>query len=83
MKNKELEITAVDYKFFNVLNPKYSICQYGEIQRGQRFRYNGEWRIKVGSKFAMVKEETIGITYTSIEPNKFVLFFKYEPLQTV
>lgn len=83
MENQNSITTVVDYKFFNVLNPAYSVCQYAEIQRGQRFRYNGEWRIKVGSKFAMTKDKIIGISYISIEPDRFVLFFKYEPLHMV
>ena len=76
-------ITVADYEFFDVLNPKYSICQYKEIQRGQRFRYKGEWRIKVGPKFSRINDKVLGPLYTSVDLNEFILYFKYEPLHPV
>jgi hypothetical protein len=81
--NESKVITVVDYQFFNVLNPAYSVCQYNEIQKGQRFRYRGEWRIKAGNVFSMSRDKTVGITFSSIDLDKFVLYFKYEPLHKI
>ncbi|MFM9826322.1 hypothetical protein [Flavobacterium sp.] len=83
MVDENKVIAVADYQFFNVLNPAYSVCKYNEIQKGQRFRYLGEWRIKVGNIFSMSRDKAFGITYSSIGLDKFVLYFKYENLHQI
>lgn len=76
-------ITIVDYHYFNILNPDYSILQYGELERGQRFRYGKQWRIKVGDKFAKLYTPGIGNTYLEIQPDKYVFIFNNEKLYDI
>lgn len=73
-------VTIVDYKHFDVLDPKYSILKFSEIPRGQRFRYNSRWRIKVGDKMAKSysRNDNVGWTYLEISPDHFVLIFTHE-----
>lgn len=73
-------VKTLDYKHFDVLNPKYEILQFGNVLVRKKIRYGKKWLTKCGSDWAFAKIKGIGRVDYNITEDKFVLIVKNSPL---
>lgn len=73
-------VKTLNYKHFDVLNPKYEILQFDNVPVRKKLRYGKKWLTKSGPNWAFEKIKGIGRVDYNIDDDKFVLVVKNSPL---